>query len=193
VLAAAVLIAAALFGQRATAPGAVVACSCAPTEVSQFVADPQYVIVSGTVGQLGQMGPTGHQSAPFTLDRVWQGQLPEGRLTIVSGGGGDCTVPLTEGMQYIGVTPAKGPELTPILCIPFGDLRDASGQAVLAQVRGLLGVGRGADAEPPPSSAPPIDLASIALAAVGVIVGLIVLVIVLNVARRRDGIGAPPS
>jgi hypothetical protein len=193
VLAAAVLIAAALFGQRVTAPGAVVACSCAPTEVSQFVADPQYVIVSGTVGRLGQMGPTGHQTAPFILDRIWQGQLPEGRLSMTGGGGGDCTIALTEGMQYIGVTTFKGPELTPIACIPFGDLRDAGGQAVLAEVRALLGAGRGAVADPPSSEAPPIDLASIALAAVGVIVGLIALVIVLNVARRPDGVEAPRS
>ena len=132
---AAVILNAALVASALTAPRLVFGCSCAPTDLRDYVGDPGYVIVSGGVTGIRPNNASGQQ-ATFFVDHVFQGILPGPQLQILGGGGGDCSIQLTEGMQFIGVATVVDQQfLSPFLCSPFGDLRDADGQALLAELR----------------------------------------------------------
>jgi hypothetical protein len=160
-------------------PARTFACSCAPTEVAEFVGDPKYVIMSGSIGGVRPGGELG----TFRVERVFQGVVPAPEVPVIGGGGGDCTIPLEEGMQFIGVaTVAKG-ALHPWLCMPFGDLRDERGQEILADLRGLI-----PEASPPEEPLTFEHLATLAITAAGAIgLGLAALAGVVVLSRRRSG------
>ena len=176
---AALLIVGVLLAADLALPAPTYACFCAPTEVAEFVGDPQYVILSGSIGGVRPGGELG----TFRVERVYQGVVPAPQLPVIGGGGGDCTIPLEEGMQFIGVATVSEGSLHPWLCMPFGDVRDERGQAILADLRRLM-----PDVVPPEEPLSFERIATLALTAAGAIgLGLAALAGVVALSRRRSG------
>jgi hypothetical protein len=184
-LLAALTLNAALVAGALAAPVTVAACSCAATEVKDFVGDPKYAIVAGLVEDV-RPGIRTEQIGTFFVRRVFQGIIPGPQLQIEGGGGGDCTVHIETGMELIAVAGFEGDTLHPFLCLPYGDLRDRQGQAVLAEVQAHLGPGVMVG-EPEPSQEV-TAIASVSTVAIVAVVALLamVLAVVLSAIRRGD-------
>jgi hypothetical protein len=169
---------AALLTAMLSAPTATFACSCAPTEVADFVGDPKYVIVSGDIVAVDQ----GRGSGTFRVGRVFQGRVPALQLAVFGTGGGDCTIQLEEGMQFIGVAQLADGAFAPMSCLPFGDLRDARGQEISAEIQRLFP----AAAADPISFEELVSLVPIAAGAVGL--GLLIILGLVALTRRRRSV-----
>jgi hypothetical protein len=153
----------------------------------------EYVVVAGAIR--GVHDEAGETIGTFATARVYQGVVPP-EMPVRGGGGGDCTIPLSEGMLFVGVATIAQNRLEPMLCLPFGDMRDEGGRGVLVEVQAALGPGVPPGVDPSaeePQPAPLLDLSTLALGAVGVVVALVAIVVIGNFARRRDGADLPPS
>ena len=171
------------------APQLVRACTCAQTNVAKFAGDPAYAIVFGVVHQI-QMRADGTQIGVLAVERVFQGVIEAPAIPVSASN--MCMDTLSEGMQLIAVGVIEAGTLRPNPCGPLGDLREAWGQGVMAEVRTNLGNGWGPGQQPPdPAPEPGGGLAVLALGALGLAVGLVAVILVASVGRRRDALRGP--
>lgn len=184
--AAAILLASALFTSQLTVPSVAVACSCRmPGGVAEVVGDPDIVVVAGTIAAVEiANGPFGPQRAvQLTVLRVFQGEVLPGPVPIRSGHGSDC-IPMLEGGSHVVLTARIGETgLEPVICGHFGLLTTVEGQALLREVEAAFGPGTG---PPAPAPASGVDLASIALIAVGGLVAVVLFGTIFLAFGRRD-------
>jgi hypothetical protein len=168
---------------RLSLPDRAFACRCAPSELAEYAGKPDSVILTGEVSGVHDTA-MGGTAGDFAVDRVYLGAVPKFGMTVIGGGGGgDCTIHLEDGMQFIGVVTVSGNAVTPGLCFPHGDLRDARGQELLAEARVLFAV--------PPDQDEPVSFRTMAevlfLAAAAVGLGTLVLAGTILAIRRRAG------
>ena len=83
-------------------------------------------------------------------------------------------------MQFIGVAQLSKGALAPMLCLPFGDLRDARGQEISADLQRLFPAAPG----DPISFEEIVSLVPIGAGAVGL--GLLIILGLVALTRRRS-------
>jgi hypothetical protein len=172
-------------------PQLVGACTCARANVAKFVGNPAYTILLGVVRQV-QMRDDGTQTGTLAIERIFQGAIAAPAHPVSASN--MCMDSLSEGMQLIAVGVIDAGTFRPNPCGPMGDLREAWGQDVMADVRANLGNGW-APGQQPPDRAPDkrSGLAIAALGAAGLAVGVVAVAVVLSAVRRRDALQDPPS
>jgi hypothetical protein len=198
---AAVLIASAFVTARLADPMQAYACSCRVTgaeDVAEAGGQPGMVVFIGTVQSLARgVDQFGHARGELLVEWVFKGPLPA-RMPVVSGGGGDCTMPLEAGQRMITVAPLSEGVITPGLCLPFGDPNTAEGQQLIQQATAVFGPGAPPGAadptsEPVDASLPqgfdPVQLGIVILTPFVAIV--LILLVVAAFRRREDRTEAP--
>jgi hypothetical protein len=138
----------------------------------------------------------GHTSGTLVVERVFKGNVPAREMSVVGGGGGDCTISIQPGQHMITAASVEGRTITPGLCMPYGDPGTAEGQVLVAAAVAAYGPGRTAPEGPlvgtdPPTTTPSSDSSTLALSlvlafAIGVALALFGLVTVLTRRGRRD-------
>lgn len=178
------------------APTSVIACSCAPREPgAPIFSGEETAVLVGTVGQ--QQGPGRFE---FKVERWFKGgeaavmTVSDGTFVFDDGttGVNTCGVSLQPGQHVIMSSGLDQGVLQPNNCTPFAAVESQEGQQLVAAAVATFGQGAPPGGVPDPSEQPEpgLDLALIALAAVGLIVALSLGAIVLAVARRGPGAGA---
>lgn len=167
-------------------PSLTIACSCAPRgAVAEVAGDPGVLVLTGTVAAIelanGPFGP--QRAAQLTVLRVFQGQVRPGPVPIKGGDGANCLPALETGWHVVLTARIVANGLEPVACGHFGLLTTPEGQALLREVEAAFGQGAG---PPRPTSERDVDLASVALIAVGGLVVAVLLGAVILAFGRRD-------
>jgi hypothetical protein len=199
ILAASLLLFAAVSTASAALPRFAVACSCMALDPNVPFTGKEDAVLLGTVG-----ADDGTGLFSVAVERWFKGgvepviDLESGTRRMADGtiSMNTCGLGLETGQVWILVAHRNGPTFSASNCGAHGDPRTPEGAALIAAARRTFGAGLqpgappGADVDPPP---PGLDLAVIAIGAVSVVIGLVVLVVLLNLTRRRDGADVPPS
>ena len=187
---AAIVLVSGLFVVQLTTPSGMAACSCAPRgNVAGLAGDPEILVLTGTIDaiQLAN-GPFGPQvAAQLTILRVFQGRILPGPVPIVGGDGVNCVPTIADGQHVVLTARIAHDRLEPTACGHFGLLTTPEGQALLRDVEAVFGPGTG---PAPPATTGDVDLASIALIAVGALVAIVLVgALVMTIGRRDRAIG----
>jgi hypothetical protein len=185
---AAVLLAGAAFGTQLSMPSLTFACSCMqPGNVAEVAGDPNILVVTGTVVAIDvRVDRFGQRTTgQFAVERVFQGPALPANVPIVGGNGADCLPMIEAGWHVVMTARIVEERLEPVGCGHFGLLSQPSGQELLRDVLAEFGQGAG---PPPAAPAPPpgVDLASIALIAVGGLVAAVLFGAVFLALGRRE-------
>jgi hypothetical protein len=136
-------------------PGPVAACFCdiskPVVEVLRDIAragDPDTVVLAGRIQGLHPT-TTGGQSGTLVVTRVFKGVLPRLQLPIVGGGGGDCTVDLSNMIDVVMVAQLDRNAVVPGLCQPIEALGTAEGRALFDDAVAVFGTGPPSDDDLP--------------------------------------------
>jgi hypothetical protein len=126
-------------------PGRALACSCGPSEpgrIGTFGDDPDIAVFVGTVVAVHDgMSASGHSVGDIAIHRVYTGIIPKATMTVIGGGGGDCTVSIAPGQRMITAATVDGGAVRPGLCMPHADPATPEGQRLIAVAEDAYGPG----------------------------------------------------
>jgi len=129
---------------RLATPSCVAACSCVePKALREYLADPNVVLLAGTVVQMAadpQLGGGG-QRGTLAVQRVFKGPMTGAQIPIADSDGAACGIGVSAGQSLIFVGYVDAGVVRPSLCFPHADLASPEGQALLAEARSIFGAG----------------------------------------------------
>ena len=165
-------------------PDCAYACSCIqPRPIAEYAAEPDTLILSGTVTAVGQ-----DMRGTFRVDRWYKGSSDSPEIPIHGGNGADCGLPLAVGQQLVMVAYLSEGVLQPSICSPSGDLSTPEGRQLADEV--LLAYGEGAvpgGAESGGEAPDTFSIPWIVVLSGAVIVGLIAIVAGASFISARRG------
>lgn len=168
------------------APDCAYACSCIPPKpIAEYAAEPDTVILSGTVTSVAPESLRG----TFQVERWYKGSSDTAELSIQGGMGSDCGLPLTVGQRLVMVAYVNEGVLQPSICSPWGDLSTPEGTQLLAETVAAFGEGTapGGVEEPTGGTSGDGGIPGIVLLGGAVVVGLIAIVAGASFLSGRRG------
>ena len=156
---AALILVAGLASERLAAPPSAFACSCmpgGPERIGTFADAPSIIVFIGTVASVDRAANEfGRTRGVLVVERMFKGSIPAARMPVIGGGGGDCTIGLDVGQRMITAASFENGEITPGLCMPYGDPATPDGQRLIEEATKAYGAGAGPPGGPSEPTTPP--------------------------------------